>query len=125
MHAGCETSKLEATVRTIVRECARVRRGPIARAELRRAKDYYAGQLVIGLEDTMDQMLWMGEQAVTVGRIWRPQQLLTHVARVTARDIRRVARHLFVPQKMHLAIVGPVAEPEAAQLAALWHGGRG
>ena len=117
--AGCETGKLDATVRTIFAELARIRRGRVGAAELRRAKDYYAGQLAIGLEDTMDQMLWMGEQAVTVGRVARPQQLLAYVARVTPRDIQRVARHLFVTQKLHLAVVGPIAEPDAGRLAAL------
>ena len=115
--AGCETGKLDATVRTIFTELGRIRRGRIARAELRRAKDYYTGQLAIGLEDTMDQMLWMGEQAVTVGRIARPQHLLAHVAKVTPRDIQRVARQHFVTEKMHLAVVGPINDSDAGHLA--------
>ena len=121
VHAGCETGKLTATVQTIFRELARIRRGSISRAELHRAKEYYAGQLVIGLEDTMDQMLWMGEQAVTVGRIARPDTLLAHLAKVTERDIQRVARHLFVTPRTHIAIVGPVTEPDAARLKQLCH----
>jgi len=48
----------------------------------------------MGLEDTMDQMLWMGEQVVTVGRVAKPDTLLAHIAKVTERDIRRVAREL-------------------------------
>ena len=119
IHAGCDTGKLAETVRTIFTELARVRRGSVSRAELRRAKDYYTGQLLMGLEDTMDHMLWMGEQAVTVGRIARTDRLLDHMARVTERDLARVARALFVTEKMHLAIVGPIAEPEAGRLAAL------
>ena len=118
IHAGCETGKLTATVRTIFAELARVRREVVSRAELRRAKDYYAGQLVMGLEDTMEQMLWVGEQAVAVGRIARTELLLAHMAKVTERDIRRVARQLFVTPKMHLVVVGPIAEPEASRLAA-------
>ena len=117
--AGCETGKLTATVETIFAELSRVRREPVSRAELKRAKDYYAGQLLIGLEDTMDHMLWIGEQAITVGRVARPDLLLDHIARVSARDIQRVARALFVTPKMHLAVVGPVAEPEASRLTAL------
>ena len=117
VHAGCETGKLMATVQTIFTELSRVRRGPIARAELRRAKDYYAGQLLMGLEDTMDHMLWVGEQAVTVGRIAKPDLLLRHIAKVTVRDIRRVARHLFVTPRMHVAVIGPIVEPEASRLA--------
>jgi predicted Zn-dependent peptidase len=119
VHAGCDTGKLTATVETIFRELGRVRRGRVPAAELRRAKDYYAGQLSMGLEDTMDHMLWMGEQAVTVGRVARPEQLLTHMMKVTERDIRRVAQHLFVTPKMHLAVVGPIAEPEASRLTGL------
>ena len=119
IHAGCDTGKLTATVQTICTELSRVRRQPVSRAELQRAKDYYAGQLLLGLEDTMDQMLWMGEQAITLGRISRTDLLLDHIAKVSARDIQRVARDLFMTPKLHLAVVGPVAEPDAARLRAL------
>jgi predicted Zn-dependent peptidase len=116
VHAGCDTGKLAKTVETIFTELGRVRRGPIARSELRRAKDFYAGQLLMGLEDTMDQMLWIGEQAVTVGRVAKPELLLAHIEKVNERDIRRVARALFTTPRMHLAVIGPVSEPEAGRL---------
>ena len=106
-------------MQTIVAELSRLRRHGVPSAELRRAKDYYAGQLLMGLEDTMDQMLWVGEQAVTVGRIAKPQALLAHLAKVTEQDIRRVARRLFVTPRMHLAVVGPVAEPDIRRLNTL------
>jgi predicted Zn-dependent peptidase len=119
VHAGCETGKLTATLRTIFTELGRVRRGSVPRAELRRAKDYYAGQLLMGLEDTMDHMLWVGEQAVTIGRIAKPEALLAHMERVSPADIRRVARQLFTTPRMHVAVIGPVADPEAARLSAV------
>lgn len=119
VYAGCDTGKLTATMRTILAELARIRRLRVPRSELRRAKDYYAGQLLMGLEDTMDHMLWAGEQTATLGRVARPETLLAHIAKVTERDIQRVARQLFVTPKMHVAIVGPVAEPEASRLASL------
>lgn len=119
IYAGCDTGKTAATVQTIFTELSRLRRTLVAHAELQRAKDYYAGQLLMGLEDTMDQMLWIGEQAVTVGRIATPDALLTHLAKVNAADIRRVARQLFVTPKLHLAVVGPIAEPEASRLGSL------
>ncbi len=117
--AGCDPDKLNATLATIMRELRRTRTAAVSRAELRRAKDYYAGQLSMGLEDTMDHMMWMGEQAITVGRIAAPEGLLKHIGRVTPADLQRVARHLFVTTKLRLAVVGPVGEPEAARLAAL------
>ena len=119
VYAGCDTAKLTATVQTIIAELARVRRVPIATAELQRAKDYYAGQLLMGLEDTMDHMLWMGEQAATVGRVAQPEVLLRHLAKVTARDLQRVARRLFLTERLHLVVGGPIAESEASRLASL------
>jgi len=119
IYAGCDPGKLTATVQTIFAELSRVRRTPVSRAELRRAKEYYAGQLIMGLEDTMDHMLWMGEQAVTVGRVAKPEILLAHLAKVTERDIQRVARHLFLTERLHLVVGGPIAEPDASRLASL------
>ncbi|MBI4597988.1 MAG: insulinase family protein [Candidatus Omnitrophica bacterium] len=119
IYAGCDTKKLHATMQTIMTELSRIRRTPIGPTELRRAKDYYAGQLLMGLEDTMDHMLWMGEQAAMVGRVAQPEKLLAHLEQVTARDIQRVARHLFTTPKIHLVVGGPIAETETPQLANL------
>ena len=47
IHAGCETGKTGETVQTIFTELSRIRRAPISGAELRLAKDYYAGQLLL------------------------------------------------------------------------------
>ena len=117
--AGCDAGKLALTLQTIFTELSRVRKSAVSRAELRRAKDYYAGQLLMGLEDTLDHMLWIGEQAVTVGRVAKPEALLSHLSRVGARDLQRVARRLFVTPKMHVAIVGPVSQAESGRLAQL------
>lgn len=117
--AGCDAGKVAETVGTIFRELARIRREPVPRAELRRAKDYYAGQLLMGLEDPMDHMLWIGEQAVTVGRVARPEALLEHLERVTPAQIRRVARELFLTPKMRVAVIGPVGDTTTSQLRSL------
>ena len=119
VYAGCDPSKLTATVTTIFAELSRIRRRSISAAELQRAKEYYTGQLTMGLEDTLDHMLWIGEQAVTVGRIAEPSRLLTHLANVTTRDIQRVARHLLMTPRMHVVVGGPIAEHDNARITQL------
>ena len=119
VYAGCDTSKLTHTIKTIVRELSRIRKGLVSRAELIRAKDYYAGQLEMGLEDTMDHMLWAGEQAITVGRIAQPAHLLKRLSRVQATDIRRVARQLFQTPKINLAVIGPLEVSKSKTFAKL------
>lgn len=114
--AGCDTGKATQTIKTIFAELSRVRHGLVSKAELRRAKDYYAGQLMMGLEDPMDHMLWMGEQVITVNRVAQPESLLEHLERVTAADIRQVARGLFLTNRMRVAVIGPLSQPESAVL---------
>lgn len=121
IYAGCDVGKLEQTVTTICHELRRLCHQPISNSELTRAKDYYAGQLLMGLEDTMDHMLWMGEQAITVGSVAQPERLLHHLNRVRPSDIERISRQLFTTMKTHLAIVGPIAESQTAKLSALCH----
>ncbi len=114
--AGCDTGKATQTVKTIFTELSRVRRFLVSKAELRRAKDYYAGQLMMGLEDTMDHLLWMGEQAITVNHVARPEALVDHLEKVTPSDIRQVARSLFLTDRMRVAVIGPLSQPESASL---------
>ncbi len=113
--AGCDQAKLPETLRTIVAELSRMRRAPVGPTELKRAKEFYAGQLEIGLEDTMEHMLWVGEHVTSVGRAPDIGALLRHLQAVSAADLRRVARKLFVPERVHLAVVGSVAEADASR----------
>ena len=119
VYAGCDVGKLDTTLRTVLAELARIRRELVRPTELRRAKEFYRGQLAMGLEDTMEHMLWMGEQAVTVGRISRPQDVLAGINRVTAPQIRQVARMLFRPERLYLAAIGPVPASQADALRQL------
>jgi predicted Zn-dependent peptidase len=116
IYAGCDAGKLLTTLRTVVAELSKVKREFVRPQELRRAKDFYSGQLLMGLEDTMEHMLWIGEQAVTVGRVARAQDLLAHLERVTPRQVRDVARLLFIAKRTYLAAVGPVPNHQAAAL---------
>ena len=119
VYAGCDPAKLVRTVETIAKELVRIRRERVSAAELRRAKEFYRGQLLMGLEDTMEHMLWMGEQALTVGRIGAPQDLIHAIERVTPRQIQEAARLLFVAERTFLAVVGPVSHEKTAALRAL------
>jgi len=116
IYAGCDAGKLATTLRTIVGELSQIKREPIRPRELRRAKDFYSGQLLMGLEDTMEHMLWMGEQAITVGRVARPHQIVADMERVSVQQVQRVAHALFTARRLHLAAVGPVSERQTATL---------
>lgn len=116
--AGVDTAKLVKAVDVILREVGRMRREAISPDELRRAKEYYKGQLLFALEDTMSYMLWLGEKIVTGEKEFDARRIIDRIEKVTADDIMKVARTIFRDDNLALAVIGPVKEEAALKEAA-------
>ncbi|MBI4353599.1 MAG: insulinase family protein [Candidatus Omnitrophica bacterium] len=114
--AGCDPGKLVTTVKVIANELAKVRAQRVGVGELKRAKEFYRGQLTMALEETLEHMLWMGEQVVTVGRVGELKHLLSAIDRVSVQDIRQAARALFEAKRLFLAIIGPTSDDQTQAL---------
>lgn len=108
--AGVETKKLPLTVRVILRELKKLTRKPVSESELRRAKDFYLGQLYLTLEDTLDHMLWLGEKALYVGRVPLRSEIQQAVESITPEDVRSLSRKLFRTEAFNVACVGPIKD---------------
>lgn len=116
VHAGCDREKVVKAVQVIVRELGRIKRSGVGAQEFGRAKDYYIGQLLMGLEDTMEQMLWIGEHALTTGHLVHRRQVLEGIRQVAPADVQRVARRLFRTEELHLALIGKLDQATQRQL---------
>ncbi len=115
--AGVDNKKPKEAIEVILKELKKLTCEPVPQDELRRAKDFYLGQFELGLENSMSQMLWVGEDALTLGRCRTPEEVHEHVEKVSAEDILRVAADLFVQPSLNLALVGPsTSEKEFAEL---------
>ena len=53
-------------------------------------------------------MMWIGEQLLGYGKIISPAETRQKLADVNASQIRAVAREIFQPQRMSLAVVSPL-----------------
>jgi len=105
--AGVETEKIEKALKLVVGELALFSQQLPSKAELRRARDYVFGQLDLNLENTENQMTWLGEQYLGYGKIISPQEVKSRVAEVTPSQIRSAARDFFHPERLSLAVVSP------------------
>ncbi len=105
--AGVDDKKLIKSLEVILKELARFSKEPISEGELRRAKEYYKGQLLFALEDTMSHMLWLGEKVVSGEKDLTSKPILEKVEAVTVEDIMRVANNVFKDNSMSLAVIGP------------------
>lgn len=112
--AGVDAKKIADAVALIIHELDRIAKTPPSADELERSKEFYIGQMDLGLENGMNNMLWAGESVVTLGRCRTPEEIVRRVEAVTAEDLSRVAKNLFKARPARLAIVGP-AIPDASR----------
>jgi predicted Zn-dependent peptidase len=105
--AGVDNKKPKEALSVILKEMEKISREPVSADELRRAKDFYLGQLDLGLENSMNQMLWVGENVVTLDKCRTQEEVSAQAEKVTPDDIRRVAAELFKTPQLNLALVGP------------------
>ena len=119
VHAGVDNSKVAPAISTILKETEKITRFNVSRNEFTRAKEYYTGQLLMSLEDTLDHMLWIGEQESSLKRIKSPRDILREVNKVTIEDLKRVAQGIFRDNNLSLAIVGPLPDPVQREISDL------
>lgn len=104
--AGVEPKKAPLAVRVIMRELARLKTKRVSEAELRRAKDYFHGQLLLGLEDTLDNILWFGERVLYGGSVPDLHEIEREIEQVTAEELQDLSKRLFREEDVHLALIG-------------------
>ena len=106
--AGVEPKKAPLAIRVIMRELGRLKRKIVSKDELRRAKDYFLGQFLLGLEDTLDHALWYGERVLYGGELPDIREIHREIEQVTEKDIQNLSQRSFKTSGIHLALIGPV-----------------
>ncbi len=108
VHAGMDTGKVEETIRVILKELGKIAEKKASAGEFRRAKDFFIGQLILSMEDTMDNMFLLGESECLLGKTVSPDEIVSMVKQLTPEDIRGVARNIFRAKNKNLALIGPL-----------------
>ena len=79
---------------------------PVSKEKLKQAQDYVIGQSEISLENTENQMIWLGEQLLGGGTFQTPEEIKQAVSRTTAAEIQKILQELLRPERYNLAIIG-------------------
>ena len=119
VHAGVDNRKIASAVSTILKEMEKITKFKIRKDEFGRAKEYYTGQLLMSLEDTLDHMLWAGEQEIALRRIKSQQDILAEVRKVAIEDLKRVAKDIFRNNNLSLAVIGPLPSQTQGEIVNL------
>jgi predicted Zn-dependent peptidase len=118
VYAGCASDKVNEVIDLTLAELATVAKTDVPGEELRRAKDHLKGSLMLGLESTSSRMSHLARQELYFGKQFTLDQTLDSIEGVTADDVARVARDLFLGGDLVATVVGPKdgQSPVAARL---------
>ena len=115
VRAGVDNTKIIGALDLILKVLVHAAAG-VKEDEFKRAQEYYMGQSLLGLEDTMDQMLWMGGGVISNDQVKSIGDVIKKIKAVTKNDIKRVASEILNPQKLNVAIIGPMSESQQKQI---------
>ncbi|MCX6796427.1 MAG: pitrilysin family protein [Candidatus Falkowbacteria bacterium] len=106
INAGLDSLRFEMVIKAIIKEWQSFKTLLVSPKEIKKAKDFLAGQIALRFEDVHTIALSYGTQLLLTNKIETPQQYLTKIRQVTPKDLRQIALDLLTPQSLNLASIG-------------------
>lgn len=119
VRAGVDNQKSVEAMTLIFKELDKIKRSGVNESEFQRAREYLLGQLLLGLEDSMDHMLWLGDALISKNKTKTLKSIIKLFEKIKKEDIKRVAKDVLNTQRYNLALVGPVTVQQEKQLTEL------
>jgi predicted Zn-dependent peptidase len=109
---GADTKKVSAAITAVVLELKKFKSEIVSEAELRKTKDFLIGNLYLSLESSDELAQFLGSQEVLRKPLKSPEQIVLEIEAVTADDIQKLARQIFVSSALNLALIGPFQDKD-------------
>ena len=110
--AGVDLKRMEDAIKVILLEFKKITKEKVLDKELKKAKEYLKGRIILAWEDSRTAALSFGSDEILEGKIRTLDEYLKRIDEVRAEDILRVAKFLFTNSKLNLAVIGPFRDAE-------------
>ncbi len=117
--SGVSLDKTEEVLRVIKNELDLLKNVEISNEELKKAKNYIKGKLALSLETSNDYAFHYGLQYLIYNKIYPLKEIYKKIDEVDKKSIQNLARFLFRPEKMNLAIIGNYSQKEEGKFKKL------
>lgn len=112
VRAGIKLTGVEEAIKVIMSELEKIKDAQsISPEEQDKAKEYLKGRYALGLEDTHAVAEFYGEQELLQGRVRMLPEIVEGINAVTAEEVSKLARKIFVKERLNLAVIGPYNTP--------------
>jgi len=110
--AGVDVNKIDEAAKVILDEYQKTITEKVEAKELQKAKEFLKGNLILSLEDSQSVAEDYMVEALLDDKIRDPEQIIEEIEKVTPEDFQRVAKDIFRPENLNLAIIGPYNDEE-------------
>jgi predicted Zn-dependent peptidase len=105
--AGVDLKRVDMATEAILAEYKKIMQEKVSPEELRKAKEFMKGKIILRLEDSEEYAHLMGKQALLYPVIDSIDDILKRIDKITADDILRLSRELFREENLRMAMIGP------------------
>jgi len=113
--AGVDNQNVEKAILAILKEYKKISEKMITFSEIKKAKDNIKGKMALLLESSDAQASFYASQELLENRILTSKQILEKINKVTRADVLRLAKDIFRPENLNLALIGPFKDKEKFQ----------
>jgi len=113
--AGIDNQRVDKSIEIILKNYKLIRDKKIGKEELKKAKDFMKGRTILAMEESDEQAEFYAFQELLENRILTLDEKFAKIEAVTANDIQRVAKDIFRPEKLNLALIGPFKDKKRFQ----------
>lgn len=116
--SGVDPKRIEEAIQVILSEYDKIRNpirqlaDEIRNEELKKAKEFIKGHLVLELEDSRAVAGFFASQELLEKTIDKPEDILVKIDKVTREDIEEVAKTYFQNSRLNLAVIGNFEDGE-------------
>ncbi len=116
IRAGVDNEKIVDALELILKVLRKITKDGVTADELGRAKEYFIGQFLLGLEDTLDHMIWLGAGLISRDKTRTLAAVVKKIKAVSLGDIRRVAQEVLSERRLNVSLIGPLDEAKQKKL---------
>ncbi len=105
--AGVKNEKINAALSAVWQECLNIANKPVSEEELKIAKKRIRGQLALNIETSDELASFFSGQEIMLKKTLSPEEIFKKFNKVSASDIQKLAKQIFLKEKINIAAIGP------------------
>ena len=113
--AGIDNANIKKAILIILKEYKKISQKRVPQNEIKKAKDCIKGKTALLLESSDAQASFYAGQELLEKKILTPEEIFGKIDKVSQLDILKVAKDIFQPQKLNLALIGPFEDKSKFQ----------